>query len=452
VEKVFEETKFEGSSSMTEPVVIGYEEKQKGQDPRSFELHDDQGKLKIAYIMSRFPKITETFILYEMLALEETGIRVELFPLLRQHANITHAEAESFIERAHYLPFISIPILRSQLHFLRTKPIKYFQTLWRVIQSNWGSFRFFFGALAIFPKSVCFADLMESEGINHIHAHFASHPAAAAWIIHNLVGIPYSFTAHGSDLHRDRHMLREKVEGSSFVIPISLYNRNMIIEECGQEVADKLRVVHCGVDTGVFKPLSEDRNDPEAKALRVLCIGTLHEVKGQTYLIEACRLLHSRGIEVFCNFVGAGPDDAYLKQQVTEAGLSNYVTFLDEQPRSEIVRWIHDAHVVVAPSVPSRDGRREGIPVVLMEAMSSGKPVVASRLSGIPELVDDGENGFLTTPGDAEEIADALERLHDSRELRIHMGREGREKVIRQFDTYKNALLLANQFRNRVYA
>lgn len=437
---------------MTEPFVIRLAEKRREYAPSSFEQSDSPAKLKIAYIMSRFPKITETFILYEMLALEETGIEVELYPLLKQKAEIIHAEAKSFVDRAHYLPFISIAILKSQLHFVKTEPIRYLQTLWSVIRSNWGSSRFFFGALAIFPKTVRFADLMESEGINHIHAHFASHPAAAAWIIHNLVGIPYSFTAHGSDLHRDRHMLREKVDGSSFVIPISSYNRSVIIQECGEEVADKLSIVHCGVDTDVFRPLPEGRNDLEEKAFSVLCIGTLHEVKGQTYLIEACRLLHARGIEIFCNFIGAGPDDLRLKQQVTEAGLSNYVIFSGERPRSEVAKLIQDAHVVVAPSVPSRDGRREGIPVVLMEAMSSGKPVVASRLSGIPELVDDGENGFLTTPGDAKEIADALERLHNNRELRIRMGREGREKVVREFDIYKNALLLADQFRHMVYA
>jgi colanic acid/amylovoran biosynthesis glycosyltransferase len=452
VEEVFKEAEYGSNSFMTEPFVIGLAEKRRDYTPGSFEQSDNQGKLKIAYIMSRFPKITETFILYEMLALEETGIEVELYPLLRQKAQITHAEAESFIDRAHYLPFISIPILRSQLHFVTTKPIKYFQTLWSVIRSNWGSSRFFFGALAIFPKTVRFADLMESEGIKHIHAHFASHPAAAAWIIHNLVGIPYSFTAHGSDLHRDRHMLREKVDGSSFVVPISSYNRNVIIQECGEEVTDKLSVVHCGVDTEVFRPLPEDRNDLQAIAFSVLCIGTLHEVKGQTYLIEACRLLHARGIKVFCNFVGAGPDDVRLKQQVAAAGLSNYVIFSGERRRSEIAKLIQDAHVVVAPSVPSRDGRREGIPVVLMEAMASGKPVVASRLSGIPELIDDGENGFLTTPRDAKEIADALERLHNNRELRIRMGREGRAKVVREFDIYKNALLLADQFRHKVYA
>ena len=143
-----------------------------------------------------------------------------------------HPEAAPFVAAAHFQPFISLSIIRANLHFLWRKPRAYLQTLWILLRTNWGSFRLLTGALGIFPKSVLFASQMEAENINHIHAHFASHPAAAGFIIHRLVGIPYSFTAHGSDLHRDRHMLCEKVAEAAFVVPISEYNKEMIISEC----------------------------------------------------------------------------------------------------------------------------------------------------------------------------------------------------------------------------
>src|SRR3990172_3671520 len=201
-------------------------------------------RLKVAYIMSRFPKLTETFILYEMLAMQKQGIQVEVYPLLRERIEVMHPEAMQFVEAAHYQPFISPSILRANLHFLRKKPRAYLETFWVLLRANWGSFGFFTGALGIFPKVVLFAYQMEAENINHVHAHFASHPAAAGFIIHRLVGIPYSFTAHGSDLHRDRHMLREKVAESAFVAAISEYNKELIVSECDGKYRDKVTIIH----------------------------------------------------------------------------------------------------------------------------------------------------------------------------------------------------------------
>src|SRR5215212_3195570 len=185
-------------------------------------------RLKVAYIMSRFPKITETFVLYEMLAMQQQGVQIELYPLQRERTKVMHPEAVPFVERAHFQPHFSLAILLTQLYFLLHKPRTYLGVLWTLVQANWGSLRYLVGALAFFPKSAHIARLMVADGIVHIHAHFASHPAAAAFIIHRLVGIPYSFTAHGSDIHRDRHMLAEKVAESAFVAAISDYNRELI--------------------------------------------------------------------------------------------------------------------------------------------------------------------------------------------------------------------------------
>src|ERR671924_277880 len=215
-------------------------------------LKTSQG-LKVAYIMSRFPKLTETFILYEMLAMRQQGIQVEVYPLLREREEVMHPEAAQFVNVAHFQPFISLPIIRANLYFLWKKPSVYLKTLWDLLRANWGSFNFFTGVIGIFPKTVLFAYQMRADKVRHIHAHFASHPAAAGFIIHRLVGIPYSFTAHGSDLHRDRHMLAEKVAEAAFVATISQYNKELIISECRGSYREKVTVVHCGVDTEVFR-------------------------------------------------------------------------------------------------------------------------------------------------------------------------------------------------------
>ncbi len=414
------------------------------------ELAASGPRLKVAYLVSRFPKLTETFVLYEMLALEEENIEVDLYPLQRERTQVINVEAVPFIERAHFHPFVSREILAAHLHYGRRRPWAYLVTLWTLLLANWGSLRFFFGALVFWPKIVYFAREMEAAGVTHLHAHFASHPAAAAFAIHRLTGIPYSFTAHGSDLHRDQHMLREKVADAAFVVAISDYNKQMILDVCGGQYADKVEVIHCGVDTRVFVP----RNEPTAYdqgegPFQLLCIGTLHEVKGQTYLVQACRLLKDRGIDFRCHFVGDGPDQDALVKQADQLGVRDQIEFHGRRTRPEVVTLLRAADVVVTPSVPSRDGRREGIPVVLMEAMGSGLPVIASDLSGIPELVEDGVSGYLVAPGDAQGIANATERLYRDATLRHHLGRAGRQRVMRHFNLRVNAAMLVERFRGK---
>lgn len=409
--------------------------------------------MPVAYMMSRFPKLTETFILYEVIALQEQGLEVALYPLWREETSVMHPEAEPLMGEANFLPTLSWQIIQANLHFLRCCRRRYLDAVWTLLRSNWGSLRYFLAALAIIPKSALFAQRMTAENIEHIHAHFASHPAAAAFFIHRLTGIPYSFTAHGSDIHRDKRMLAEKVAEASFVVPISSFNRDVILKACGFDKAaeKKMVIIHCGVDSDYFQPQPcENGRYAEGKRLAIVCVGTLHEVKGQTHLLEACRQLKERGIPFDCCFIGGGPDEEKLKKQVEESGMTENVHFLGRRPRNEIAQLLQTADVLVAPSVPSQDGRREGIPVVLMEAMACGLPVIASRLSGIPELVQDGRSGILTPPGDAGAVANALVHLYCDPETRQEMGREGRRVILERFDLRSNAARLAGRFRPEV--
>jgi colanic acid/amylovoran biosynthesis glycosyltransferase len=405
---------------------------------------DRPRRLKVAYVMSRFPKLSETFVLGEILAVAEKGVEVELFPLLRERTEVVHPEAVALCERARFQPFLSLPILRSQLHFLRRAPRRYAGTLWALLRGTWGSANYFVGALGIFPKVVHDARLMEADGIAHVHCHFSNHPAAAGFVINRLTGIPYSFTAHGFDLHVDRHMLCEKVGGAAFVVAVSDYNRRLILEECGEREGARVAVVHCGVDTDFFRP--RKAADPE-RPFSILCVGTLHEVKGQGYLVDACRLLAESGADVVCTLVGDGPDRAALVEQIAASGLEGRVTIAGRRTRAEVAELLGRADVLVSPSVPTAEGKREGIPVVLMEAMASGVPVVASGISGIPELVEDEKSGLLVPPRDSSALASALRRLHDDPALRERLARAGRETVEREFDVRRNADELVRRFR-----
>lgn len=398
---------------------------------------------RVAYVMSRFPRLTETFVLSEILALEEQGVDVQLYPLLRERADMVQPETLALVARARFQPFVSLPILRSNLTLLRRRPRAYLRALGSVIKGTWGSLNFLVGGLAVFPKVAHNALEMERAGVSHVHCHFANHPALAGFIIRRLVGIPYSFTAHGSDLHVDRHMLARKVAEASFVVAISDYNRRLIVKECGGRWADKVQVIHCGVRTDRFRPTN---HRAPTNRLTVACVGTLHEVKGQVHLLEACRLLTEAGVPVTCHLVGDGPDRPKLERQAAAAGLEGSVRFEGSKTQDEIARLLAGVDVLVTPSVPTRSGKREGIPVVLMEAMSSGIPVIASDLSGIPELVSDGQTGLLVPAGDAPRIAAAMRRIHEDPELRRCLAQAGRAKVVREFDVRANAARLAASF------
>lgn len=386
--------------------------------------------------MSRFPKLSETFVLNEMRAVASTGVRVDVYPLLREQQSVEHPEAAAWVARARFHPFLSIPIVRANAHFVRTRPLRYLRAWTETLLGTLGSANFFFGALGILPKAVRFAYEMERDGVSHVHAHFATHPAVAALVIHRLTGVPFSFTAHGSDLHVDRRMLERKVAAASFAITISRFNKEVMVATCGERLRDRIHVIHCGVDPRDFAPATVRST---ARSLRIVCVASLEAVKGHRFLIDACRMLVDRQIEFECDLVGDGPLRADLAAHIAGLDLDGRVRLAGAQPRPMVARLLAQAHVAVLASHPTPDGKREGIPVALMEAMAAGLPVVATRISGIPELVEPEVTGVLVPSGDPAALADALARLAGDAGLRERLGAEGRRTITRAFNLESSA-------------
>jgi glycosyltransferase involved in cell wall biosynthesis len=397
----------------------------------------------VAYMMSRFPKLTETFILYEMIALEKLGFRIEIFPLLKQKESQVHEAAKSRMKNAHFVPFLNLTIFKANLSMMLKSPARYFSTLFFVLYHTCKSANFFLGAIGIFPKAVHFALIMQEKKSSHIHAHFATHPTVAALIIHRLTGIPYSFTAHGSDLHVNRQMLRQKLEAALFGITISRYNKNVMVQECGKKYGAKIHIVHCGVDP---KEFSVERRKWDYKRLHILSIGSLEEVKGHEYLITACAELERQNIPFNCRIIGYGPLKTELQALIDRSGLTSKVMLLGGQPRDKVLEELERANTFVLASVPTRAGKKEGIPVVLMEAMATGLPVISSRLSGIPELVTHNLCGLLVEPGDSPALARCLRTLFRDPELARQFGEYGRQRVERDFNLSLNAEKLGTLF------
>jgi colanic acid/amylovoran biosynthesis glycosyltransferase len=395
--------------------------------------------MRIAYLVSRFPKITETFVLYEMLALEELGAEIELYPLVRQREVVIHPEATRITERANYARIFSLAVIANQAYWLIRFPQKYLSLWQEVLWENRKSPEYLLRSAAAVILGAHFARRMPADRIEHIHAHFASHAALAALTIHRLTGIPFSFTAHAHDIYVKRTLLKNKIQEAAFIVTISEHNRNFLRNLYGEAAMRKVEIVRCGADQSLFQaPVSRSGNE----TITMVCVAGLEEKKGHRYLLEACHLLADRGIALRCFLIGDGPLRAEIEAQIKGLNLQRQVIVLGQQTRQQVQQHLLQADLMVLPSVRLSSGKQEGIPVALMEAMAMSLPVIATRLSGIPELVEDGKSGILVSERDPEAIASAVMRLAGSQSLREELGAAGREKVLKEYDLKKNAAQL----------
>jgi glycosyltransferase involved in cell wall biosynthesis len=396
---------------------------------------------RIGYLMSWYPAVTETFILHEMLELRRLGVDLEIFPLFGAATDVVHPGAESLAGRVRYHRAFSAELVLAQLHWLARRPRAYLGAWARALAGNARSPAFLARAIAVVPRAAVVARRMEERGVAHVHAHWATHPALAAFVVHRLTGIGYSFTAHAHDLYLDRAMLREKIAAAKFVVTISHFNRALLERLYGPLGAARTVVIPCGVDPRMFERRPPRRPDG---SFTILCVAGLRDYKGHRWLLEACALLRSRGVPLRCVLVGDGPERQAIERQVATLGLREHVTLLGNQPQDRIRALLERSDAVVLSSVVTPGGMMDGIPVALMEAMAMGVPVVSTRVSGIPELVEDGHTGLLAPEKDAPALGAAMERLYREPELARRLGAAGRAHVLERFDLRENVARLCD--------
>ncbi len=404
----------------------------------------------IAYLTSRFPHLPETFILREMMELERQGWDVALYPLILQKQPVVHPEAQAWIARAHRLPYLSPRVLGANARALATHPESYLRLWKQAVWENRASGNFLIRALALLPTAVYAARLMQRQGVAHIHAHYATHPAFVAWVIHHLTGISYSVTVHAHDIFVRTAMLATKLREAAFVVAISDYNRDYLARVVGEWVREKTHVVHCGILPTAYAPRL-DRPGPHRR-FEIISVGSLQPYKGHGYLLEACALLRDRGLPVHCRIVGGGEERPRLERQLAELHLEGVVELLGPRPQGEVARLLPTADCYVQPSIITPSGKMEGLPVALMEALACALPVVATKISGIPELVRQDETGLLVPPADALALADALAAICHAPGLAARLAEAGRALVLREFELSANVKQLAALFDGVVRA
>ncbi len=399
----------------------------------------------VAYVSQQFPCLTMTFIYREVLALRRQGLTIRPISTWRPPAGVMSKEAEGLIGETFYIfPLPWLRLLGNHLRYLLTRPKRYLGTLGQLVLFNREPLRHRLRLLAHFVYAVRAAAEVERCQAQHIHADFALNAATVAMVASRLTGRPFSFTAHAADIFVDPILLREKIAAASFVVAISEYNRRYLISIAGDNgVADKIHIVHYGLDIGQFTP------DPERKPNAIpvlLTIGRLVEKKGLPYLVKACRILVEQGYEFESLVIGQGPEEKMLRQLVQEYGLDDRVHLLGAMPQERVRELLRQADIFVLPCVVASDGDRDGIPVVLIEAMAMGLPVISTSLSGIPELIENGVSGWVVSPQDEEELARAVAILLRDPQQRAKMGAAGRRKVLEEFNIERSAAQLRALF------
>lgn len=403
------------------------------------------GKLKVAYILSRFPKLTETFILREMCWLREANVEIHIFSLLSPLPTPVHQQAQALMPYVHYSPlFLSRELILAQIHYLFRSPLRYLCALARAIWQTYREPLVLLRVLLLFPKSVYFARQMAKLGIEHIHAHFIWVNGIAARIAFDLEGISFSLHPHAFGLFmRDRINVCRQIERASKVVTISEYHRTYITKMCPDLEPDAVRIVHLGLDTERFQPnvVPVDNEIP-----CILSVGSLIQKKGHEYLIDACALLVQKGYLFQCLIVGTGPLQESLRARIIGHNLQNYVTLLGAQEQAQVLDLYRRSDIFALACVVAEDGDRDGMPYVLIEALAMQMPAVTTTVTGIPELIRDGETGLLVPERDVTALAHAIERLLLDKSLRLELGRRGREAVLNGFDIRQTVVDLAAIF------
>ena len=400
--------------------------------------------MRVAYIASRYPLVSHAFILREVLALRRHGATVHTFTVRRPGAEhvLSGDDREAADTTDALVPASPFELLAAHGRAFLASPGRYLRTLRLALALRPPGLRGALWQLFYFAEAGLMWSRCRRLDVRHIHAHHANVASDVALLATRLggPGWTWSFTLHGpTELFDAReHRLAPKAEHATFVACITDYARSQLMGMVGTEHWRKLRVVHCGVDLGAY-PLV-DRSG-RTRASEVLTVGRLVPVKGQALLIEAVAELARRDLAVRLTVVGDGPQLEELRELASRLGVSAQVDFDGAVGQDEMPGYYARADVFAMASFA------EGLPVVLMEAMATGMPVVASRITGVPELVEPGVNGLLVTPARAGELADALEALlRAPAEERVAMGLEGRRAVEEGFDVDRNARDLLDLF------
>ena len=385
--------------------------------------------------MKAFPRISETFIINEILELERQGFDLHIYALNHPADTWRHRLADQVRSPITYLPEPLIRALPSVLtahgRLALRFPVRYMSAMRRVLTS-WD-----LDLIVRFVQTAYLIRLLDRDRIAHLHAGFVHAPGSVAWLTHIITGRSFSVATHAQDLYRSQPgLLAHKLAAARVVFTCTQYNV-AYLREVGSGAATIRRLYH-GTDLGRFQFGDYGGTNPPL----VLAVARLVEKKGLDDLIRACAILRDRHRRLRCRIIGSGVLQQRLERLIREQSLEGIVSLEGALDQDDVLAWYRQATVMVLPSLVTPDGDRDGIPNVLVEAAACGVPIVSTDVSGIPELIRHGDTGLLAPPRDATALADAIDRLLQSSQLREVLRTNARALVVEKFDLRRNAMAI----------
>jgi glycosyltransferase involved in cell wall biosynthesis len=404
----------------------------------------DSGRARVVYVLGEFPSLSETFILREMIALEQMGFRLLPLSMGPPDGGPVHDEAEPFLARTLYRPRPwSGATLGGLLRTCLQRPLGLACASWFLLRHLVSHPTCVRELVSAFLAASYFASRLSPRDARHVHAHFASYPATVGLILAEVCGSGCSISCHARDIFgAGTVLLSRKLREADFVTVCTRHGMERLQRSHSLIVADKLHLVHHGVDTG--RLTNETRVGYPVPM--IMSVGRLVEKKGFPFVLQAAAVLAGRGIQFELIIVGDGPMRDELERLAGGLGLRDRVVFAGRLTQAQLAHVYRRADALGLGSIVAKDGDRDGLPNVILEAMAYGVPVVASNLSAIPEAVIHEETGLLAAPGSPEELAAQLERALGDEELRQRLIDNARRKVAADFDLQKNAVQLARLF------
>jgi glycosyltransferase involved in cell wall biosynthesis len=404
--------------------------------------------LRVGYVVKRYPCFSETFIVREILAHERAGLNIQIFSLLPtadSHFQDLLAHVRAPVS---YLSALSGTLLLQE----QVSTIVTANHFWRALQGAATELPGLWAAseelreeeARTVSQVLALAVAVRRTGINHLHAPFASEACTVARLAARFAGIPYSFTARAKDIFHETvrpEDLRRKLHDAAGVVTISDYHLGYLRATYGPLAAHVQRVYN-GLDLDEY-PYRPPGDRPPV----ILAVGRLVEKKGFEDLVEACSLLAARGRAYRCRIVGTGLLLGALQAQIDCLGLREQVELVGPLPQGEVMREIQRAAALAVPCVIAKDGDRDGLPNIIQEALALGTPVVSTDVTGIPEVVRDGETGLQVPQRDPQALADALDRLLANPELRVRLASGGRQLIESEFHIHRNTERRRAMFR-----
>jgi colanic acid/amylovoran biosynthesis glycosyltransferase len=398
-------------------------------------------ELKIAYILNTYPQPSHSFIRREIQALEQAGLDITRLAMRPSEAALIDPQDISEASHTGYVLQHHLGLITALVGALLRGPIRWFRALSLALRiggrSDTGRLRH----LIYFAEACFVARHCRTLAVDHMHAHFGTNAAAVVMLANAVGGPSYSFTVHGPEEFDAPKALSlgQKLDRSAFAIAVSQFGRSQLCRWAALSTWPRLHVVHCGIDRALFAcpaPMA-DRTD-----LRLVSIGRFAEQKGQLVLLQALAKLRQHRSDIHLTLVGDGEMRGVIEQMIEDLGLTDAVTLPGWQDEVGVRTELAAAHALVMPSFA------EGLPVVIMEAMAAGRPVIATLIAGIPELVIEGKTGWLVPAGDVDALATAISELAQTTVDRLtEMGQAGHVRAFARHDVSGEAAKLADLFR-----